>query len=160
MDTSDKWTLSWRNGTELHSRQITKYMKEKQFCYWKFVFLQKSKICQRSLVFLPIEPQSKFRIVVTDTAQKWSFPLRISSVNVPNPQEPADFVTFTEEILNGKLHCLCSVRKGFKSWTWWWNPNSWCGENYWCKAFVNMVELFTFVSSVEKIKNELFLTNE
>ena len=76
MDTSDKWTLSWRNGTELHSRQITKYMKEKAFCYWKFVFLQKSKICQRNLVFLPIEPQSKFSIVVTDTAQKMKFSIK------------------------------------------------------------------------------------
>ena len=26
----------------------------------------------------------------------------------PNPQETADVVTFTEEILNGKLHFLCS----------------------------------------------------
>ena len=26
----------------------------------------------------------------------------------PNPQFPADLITFTEEILNGKLHCLCS----------------------------------------------------
>ena len=25
------------------------------------------------------------------------------------PQKIADFVTFTEEILNGKLHFLCSV---------------------------------------------------
>ena len=25
----------------------------------------------------------------------------------PNPQETADFVTFTEEILTGKLHFLC-----------------------------------------------------
>ena len=29
----------------------------------------------------------------------------------PNPQEPADLATFTEEILNGKLHFLCSVSK-------------------------------------------------
>ena len=29
----------------------------------------------------------------------------------PNPQFPADLVTFTEEILNGKLHFLCSVRQ-------------------------------------------------
>ena len=28
----------------------------------------------------------------------------------PNPQENADLVTFTEEIVNGKLHFLCSVR--------------------------------------------------
>ena len=27
----------------------------------------------------------------------------------PNPQFPADLVTFTEEIINGKLHLLCSV---------------------------------------------------
>ena len=27
----------------------------------------------------------------------------------PNPQETADLVTFTEGILNGKLHLLCSV---------------------------------------------------
>ena len=27
----------------------------------------------------------------------------------PNPQETADLVTFTEEILNGKLHFLFSV---------------------------------------------------
>ena len=27
----------------------------------------------------------------------------------PNPQFPADLVTFAEKILNGKLHFLCSV---------------------------------------------------
>ena len=27
----------------------------------------------------------------------------------PNPQFPADLVTFTEEILTGKLHFFCSV---------------------------------------------------
>ena len=30
----------------------------------------------------------------------------------PNPQEIADLVTLTEEILNGKLHFLCSVYYG------------------------------------------------
>ena len=34
--------------------------------------------------------------------KKWSFPLRISSVH-------EDLVTFTKEILNGKLHFVCSV---------------------------------------------------
>ena len=29
----------------------------------------------------------------------------------PNPQFPADLVAFTEEILNGKLHFLCSDRR-------------------------------------------------
>ena len=27
----------------------------------------------------------------------------------PNPQETTDFVTFTEEIFNERLHFLCSV---------------------------------------------------
>ena len=30
----------------------------------------------------------------------------------PNPQFPADLVTFTEEIFNGKLHFLCSFKQG------------------------------------------------
>ena len=29
----------------------------------------------------------------------------------PNSQFPGDLVTFNEEILNGKLHLLCSVHK-------------------------------------------------
>ena len=37
--------------------------------------------------------------------KKWSFPLRISSV-------PADLATFTEEIINVKLHFLCSELGG------------------------------------------------
>ena len=28
----------------------------------------------------------------------------------PNPQDAADLVIFTEEIFNGKLHFLCSVK--------------------------------------------------
>ena len=36
-----------------------------------------------------------------------NFPLKIS-VNVTNMQFLADLVTFTEEILKGKLHFLCS----------------------------------------------------
>ena len=31
----------------------------------------------------------------------------------PNPQSPADLVTFNEQILNGKLHFLCSVDKRY-----------------------------------------------
>ena len=33
----------------------------------------------------------------------------------PNPQETANLVTFTEEILNGKFHFLCSVPGTFRS---------------------------------------------
>ena len=35
----------------------------------------------------------------------------------PNPQFHANLVTFTKEILNGKLHFLCSVLK-------WWDEDS------------------------------------
>ena len=41
--------------------------------------------------------------------KKWSFPLSISSENVTKSAGNCWFVTFTEEILNGKLHFLCSV---------------------------------------------------
>ena len=47
--------------------------------------------------------------------KKWSFPWRISLLMWPNPQETADLVTFTEEILNGKLHFLCSFSLMFPS---------------------------------------------
>ena len=46
-----------------------------------------------------------------DTAH--SFPLRIFSVNVIKSAENLDLDIFTEEILNGKLQFLCSVK--FKS---------------------------------------------
>ena len=36
----------------------------------------------------------------------------IKSLQEVNPQFPTDLVTFIEEILNGKLHFLCSVRYG------------------------------------------------
>ena len=41
--------------------------------------------------------------------KKWSFQLRISSINVSKSARTADLVTFTEEILIGKLQFLCSV---------------------------------------------------
>ena len=50
--------------------------------------------------------------------KKRNFTLRISSVNLtksigscglPNLQVPADLVTFTVEVLDGKLHFLCIV---------------------------------------------------
>ena len=40
--------------------------------------------------------------------KKWSFPLRISLVNV-TISENANLVTFTEENLNGKLLIFCSI---------------------------------------------------
>ena len=43
-----------------------------------------------------------------DTAQKMKFPIKDSCVSNISIKFPADLVTFTEEILNGKLHFLCS----------------------------------------------------
>ena len=40
--------------------------------------------------------------------KKWSFSLKISSVNVTKSAVSCSF-TFTEEILDGKLHFLCSA---------------------------------------------------
>ena len=37
-----------------------------------------------------------------------------------NPQETADLVTYTEEILNGKLHFLCNF--SFFCWEAWFKP--------------------------------------
>ena len=48
--------------------------------------------------------------------KNWSFPLRISSVNVTYLQFPADLATFTDKNFNGKLHFLCSVQQEGRSW--------------------------------------------
>ena len=55
-----------------------------------------------------LRPAVKLSILVA-LHKKWSFPLRISSVNVTKSAETADLVTFTEEMINGTLHFLCSV---------------------------------------------------
>ena len=44
----------------------------------------------------------------TDTAQEMNFSIAIFFSKC-DPQETVDLVTFTEEILNEKLHFLCSV---------------------------------------------------
>ena len=50
--------------------------------------------------------------------KKWSFPLRVSSVNVAKSTNSCGFgaglVTFTGGILSEKLHFLCSVNRGEK----------------------------------------------
>ena len=45
-----------------------------------------------------------------NTAQKWSFPLRIFSVNVTKSARNFEF-GHTKKILNGKRHFLCSAGK-------------------------------------------------
>ena len=46
--------------------------------------------------------------------KKWSCPLRFSSLNVSNLQQTADFVTFTDEIINGKLFCVQYILSTFQ----------------------------------------------
>ena len=43
--------------------------------------------------------------------KKWSFPFRISLVNVSKSAETTTLVKFTEEIFNGKLYYLCTMRE-------------------------------------------------
>ena len=50
----------------------------------------------------------------------------------PNSQETADLVTFTEEILNGKLHFLCSAMNEKVDWI--------CAEIEKIKQFQTAVE--------------------
>ena len=40
---------------------------------------------------------------------KWSFPLRLSSINVTKFEFPSNLFNFTEDILNRKLLFLCSA---------------------------------------------------
>ena len=62
----------------------------------------------RLVIFLKFYVFTPFLISPT-LDKKLSFPLWISSVNVIKSAGTADLVTFTEEILNGKLHFLCSA---------------------------------------------------
>ena len=40
--------------------------------------------------------------------KKWSFPFRISSINMTKSAENCEFGHITEEVFKGKLHFLCS----------------------------------------------------
>ena len=51
-------------------------------------------LCENELIIMPLH--------------KNDVPLRISSINVTKSVGNVGFVTFTEEILNGKFHFLCS----------------------------------------------------
>ena len=50
-----------------------------------------------------------FQVIEIVTAQKWSFPLKISSVNVTKSAGNCWFGHFNEDVLNGKLHFLSSA---------------------------------------------------
>ena len=65
----------------------------------------------------------------------------------PNPQETADLVTFTKEILNGKLYFLCS-EKGHTNECFLYSPQS----------YLYVIKLvFMFKSKFLKLKRDSFL---
>ena len=49
-----------------------------------------------------------FSLVFYSLHNKWSFPLRISSVDVTKSAISTDGATFTKKVLNEKLHFSCS----------------------------------------------------
>ena len=59
----------------------------------------------------------KGKLADTTQKMKFSIPYFFSKCDQTNPQFPADLVTFTEEIHNGKLHFLCSVKRKQKETT-------------------------------------------
>ena len=65
-----------------------------------------------------------------NTLQKINFQVRISTVNVT---KSADLAKFVEEILNGKLHFLCSENKDFLGICFQLNENS--GWDLHCETF-------------------------
>ena len=78
--------------------------------------VQKAKFGMLDLDNIPRERQRErekecvIQIKVQPLHKKGSFPLTISSVNVTKSTVSCvtDLVTFTEEVLNRKLHFLCS----------------------------------------------------
>ena len=76
----------------------------KMICFSKITFKKEKNCCgifNKSNTLL-------YKSAEVPLHKKWSFPLRISSVNVAK-STVADLVVFTEEIFNAKLHSLCSV---------------------------------------------------
>ena len=78
--------------------------------------VKKSKLnrLQIEVLFLPnISPPYMNTRTIFTMHEQWSFPLRISSINVPHLEEIADLVNFAKEILHRKLYFSCSVKESF-----------------------------------------------
>ena len=65
----------------------------------------------------------------------------------PNPQEPVDLVTSTDEILNGKLHFLCSVVYSHDSFH--WEVHEYRTMNFHWKLDWEISEIFINVNKIE-----------
>ena len=67
----------------------------------------------------------------------------------PNRQIPVDLVTFTEEILNGKLHFLCSVdRENLHIFRKTWGVSKKISENLWVMIIIKVTKLQGFTLSL------------
>ena len=92
------------------SKALLEYSNDMDNIYRKTEEYNRNKKRRTWVVFSDMIAEKVNSIVTELFARGWrlNFPLRISSVNVTNPYYPADLDTFTEEILNWKLHFLCS----------------------------------------------------
>ena len=107
---------SWKFVKSLLISRLS-YLKTSSVLCWPIVIFKNRKsiwFCCRKLrtnlvyycsVFI-VAFKYLFTVLLFTLHKKWSFPLRISSVNVT---KFTDLVTFTEETFNGKLQFLCSV---------------------------------------------------
>ena len=71
--------------------------------------------------------------------KKWSFPLRVSSVNVTKSAVSCEFGHVYWKILNGKLHFLCSDKRKIE-------PTRFINSYLWDHCFVNNFLWSTIVS--------------
>ena len=75
--------------------------------------LQKYILCLNEMLTIITFPHFSCQLDIRVFAlhKKWSFPLRISSVNVTkSPGSVTIFGHISEEVVNGKLHFVCSVQ--------------------------------------------------
>ena len=72
---------------------------------------------------IPYISYDNSRKIVNMSLHKKCFPLGFYQQMWPNPQLPADLVTVTEEILNEKLHFLCSVSNRLNKFATFLNDN-------------------------------------
>ena len=84
---------------------------ENRKVFWCFQEVEKGRIGKNGLKPIKVKflrhHRGRFR-TLSNTAQKMKFTIKVFFSKCGHPQFPADLVTFTEEILNGKLHFLYS----------------------------------------------------
>ena len=109
--------FQWKTPSGLQACNFTKTRRQQRcFCevcerFKNTHFEENSRTTTSLICSMPVSAYACFKIflrnhlklVMLTLHRKWSFSLRISSVNMTKSEFPADLVTFTEEILNGKL---------------------------------------------------------